>query len=72
MIVVDASALVEILLRTPAAPAAATALVKGTTVRAPRLVDVEVALAEALDVPLLTYDSRLRTAARRHSAVRLL
>ena len=129
MIVVDASALTEVLLRTTAAPLVATALVQGMRVHAPHLIDVEVAqvlrryrlsgdldgergaealsdlrdfpmqrhahdfllpriwqlrnnlsaydavyvaLAEALDVPLLSRDGRLRRAARRHSSVRLL
>lgn len=129
MIVIDASALIEVLLRTPAASTIAGALIESGPVHAPHLIDVEVAqvlrryvlsgdigmdlgsaaladlqnfpalrhrhdfllprvwqlrnnlsaydavylaLAEALDAPLLTHDARLRTAARRHSSVRLL
>lgn len=43
MIVVDASALLEVLLRTPAAPAVEARLFGGETLHAPHLLDVEVA-----------------------------
>ncbi len=55
MIVVDASALLEALLRTPAARDA-----------------VYVALAEALDAPLLTRDQRLAAAAGHHARIELV
>lgn len=129
MIVVDASALLEILLRTPAAKAVETRLFDSReTLHAPHLLDVEVAqvvrryaaageldrergraaltdladfplrryphsfllprvwelrdnftaydavyvaLAEALDAPLITRDQRLATAASRHVRVEL-
>lgn len=43
MIVVDASALLEVLLRTPAAPAVEARLFSGETLHAPHLLDLEVA-----------------------------
>ncbi len=46
MIVVDASALLEVLLRTPAAPGVETRLFEpGETLHAPHLVDLEIAQA---------------------------
>jgi predicted nucleic acid-binding protein len=130
VIVIDASAVLEVLLRTPAAEAVAGRLFEGPreTLHAPHLLDVEVArvlrryaasgeidaargraaladladfpirryphclllariwdlrnnftaydavyvaLAEALEAPLLTRDRRLATAARRHVRVEL-
>ena len=130
MIVVDSSALIEVLLRTSSAPDIGRWLFSSPqTIHAPHLVDIEVAqvirryalagqidpergrtvladlmafpmlrhshdvllprvwelrdnlgaydavylaLAEALDAPLLTRDQRLATAARRHSWVPIL
>lgn len=131
MIVVDASALLEVLLRTPAADSVQTRLfaARGETLHAPHLLDVEVAqvlrryaaagemdgargsaaladladlpvrryphgllltrvwdlrnnftaydavyvaLAEALEAPLITRDRRLATAAARHVRVDLV
>ena len=130
MIVVDASALIEVLLRTSSAQAIEQRLFSSLqTIHAPQLIDVEVAqvirryamvgqidsdrgravladlmvfpmwrhshdvllprvwelrnnlsaydavylaLAEALDAPLLTHDQRLATATRRHSWVQIL
>jgi predicted nucleic acid-binding protein len=129
VIVVDASALIEVLLRTPAAASVAAVLGSHASVHAPHLIDVEVAqvvrryllsgdidaekgaaalsdlrafpmqrhphdfllprvwqlrhnlnaydaiyvaLAEGLDMPFFTRDARLRTAAQRHSSLRLL
>jgi predicted nucleic acid-binding protein len=130
VIVVDASALVEILLRTPAAPAIERRLFDtGLTLHAPQLLDIEVAhalrryavssqingergraalavladfplnryphrlllcriwdlrnnltaydaayvaLAEALDAPLITRDRRLAAAAGHHAHIELL
>jgi predicted nucleic acid-binding protein len=130
VIVVDASAMLEALLQTPAAPAVRRRLfVSGETLHAPHLLDVEVAqvirryalageidaergqtalgtlvtfpirryphdvllprvwqlrsnlsaydavyvaLAEALDAPLLTCDRRLVTAAGRHASIELI
>lgn len=129
MIVVDASALLEVLLRTPAATAVERRLFEpGETLHAPHLIDIEVAqvvrryaaagtiepdrgraafadladfplrrylhgfllprvwelrdnltaydavyvaLAEALDAPLLTRDRRLAAAAARHARAQL-
>src|SRR6267142_1577542 len=104
MIVVDASALLEALLRTPAARAVEERLFEPQqTLHAPHLLDIEVAqvirryphdfllprvwdlrnnltaydavyvaLAEALDAPLLTRDQRLAAAAGHHARVELV
>jgi predicted nucleic acid-binding protein len=130
VIVVDASALIEVLLRTSSAPAIEQRLFSsGQAIHAPQLIDIEIAqvirryartgqidsdrgravlddlmafpmwrhshdvllprvwelrnnlsaydavylaLAEALEAPLLTHDQRLATATRRHSRVQIL
>ncbi len=94
MIVVDASAVLEALLRTPAARAVERRLFEPSqTLHVPHLLDVEVAqvvrryaanreidvergrlvaLAEALDAPLLTRDKRLAASPGHHARVELV
>lgn len=70
MIVVDASALLEALLQTPAGQAVEDRLfAPRRTLYAPHLLEVEVA---QVDAPLLTRDRRLATAAGHRARIELV
>jgi predicted nucleic acid-binding protein len=73
VIVTDASVVLELLLRTPAANALEARLFGvAETLHAPHLLDVEVALAEALGATLVTRDQRLAAAPGTRAAIELV
>ena len=74
MIVVDASALIEVLLGTSAASRLAGRLfAEGETLHAPHLIDAAyLALAEALAAPLVTRDAKLASVAGHQAQIELM